>query len=72
MQSAFETSHNFSSRFWGANQVPWGANYNGANSLRGETTGFPQVLFMNNNKSSFIHVTIPNSQKLSLNYSIVS
>ena len=25
--------------FWGANQVPWGANYNGANSLRGETTG---------------------------------
>ena len=28
--------------FWGANQVPWGANYNGANSLRGETTGFQQ------------------------------
>ena len=31
--------------FWGANQVPWGANYNGANSLRGETTGFQDTVF---------------------------
>ena len=31
--------------FWGANQVPWGANYNGANSLRGETTGFLEESF---------------------------